>query len=219
MQEKSTASDAPSAETLKHSYTLGADPGFANGAICLLSRNLKNIVFFDVKDDTLNDLSDFFSLWSLQVERAVLEKVNASPMMGVVSAFNFGRGYGWVEALLTNYRISYECVTPQKWLTVVGNRPLKEALPYDGSQKERDKIRRHNKKEGKQATFDWAKKKFPTAELRSLSKDSNRADALGIAYWGWQEYNKFGGRGGNTIKEKDTGSEPYELVDSSPAEE
>jgi hypothetical protein len=187
MQTKNSKT-IPSSEVRK--YTLGADSGFAHGALCVIGEDLEEIHFFDIGEGTLSGLCSFIDNWSSRLRYAVLEKVNSSPMMGVVSAFNFGRGYGWLETLLTVHSIPFECVAPQKWLTIVGSRPVKETLPYDADQKERDKIRRNNKKEGKQATYTFCKKRFPRAELRSFSRDSNRADALAIAYWGSKEYNK-----------------------------
>lgn len=166
---------------------MGCDPGYAAGAICVLHEDLDSIIFFDI-GESLTDMCHFFDVWACNIRIAFLEKVNSSPAMGVTSAFNFGKGVGWVEALLTSRQIPYECVSPQKWLTVTGDRPVKEALPWDGDQKTRTAIRSKNKREGKKATYEWCKKKFPNAELRSFSKDSNRADALAIAYYCWKEY-------------------------------
>lgn len=47
--------------------------------------------------------------------RAMLEKVSASPQMGVVSAFTFGKGYGALQMALAASKIAYDEVTPQKW--------------------------------------------------------------------------------------------------------
>lgn len=44
-----------------------------------------------------------------------LERVNAMPKQGVVSMFNFGKNFGFIQGLLTAYSIPYELVTPQKW--------------------------------------------------------------------------------------------------------
>lgn len=47
--------------------------------------------------------------------RCCLERVNAMPKQGVVSMFNFGKNFGFIQGLLTAYFIPYELVTPQKW--------------------------------------------------------------------------------------------------------
>ena len=52
--------------------------------------------------------------------KAYIEKVGATPQMGVVSAFTFGRSYGWLLGVLDALRIPYEFVTPQKWQKAMG---------------------------------------------------------------------------------------------------
>lgn len=47
--------------------------------------------------------------------RAILERVSASPQMGVTSAFTFGKGYGGLRMALTAAGIPFDEVTPQKW--------------------------------------------------------------------------------------------------------
>lgn len=47
--------------------------------------------------------------------RACLERVSASPQMGVTSAFTFGKGYGGLRMALAGAGISFDEVTPQKW--------------------------------------------------------------------------------------------------------
>jgi crossover junction endodeoxyribonuclease RuvC len=51
--------------------------------------------------------------------KCVLEYVSASPQMGVVSAFTFGRGYGNLEAFLVAADIPYDQVHPAKWQNVM----------------------------------------------------------------------------------------------------
>lgn len=52
-----------------------------------------------------------------QACRAVLERVWSSPMMGVVSAWTFGKGYGSLLMGLTATAIPFAEVTPQTWQT------------------------------------------------------------------------------------------------------
>lgn len=47
--------------------------------------------------------------------RCCLEKVNAMPGQGVVSMFNFGHNFGFIEGLLQAFGISYQLVPPQTW--------------------------------------------------------------------------------------------------------
>lgn len=52
--------------------------------------------------------------------RAVLEKAQASPQMGVVSAFTYGRGYGALRMALTAARIPFDEVHPRTWRPTMG---------------------------------------------------------------------------------------------------
>lgn len=44
-----------------------------------------------------------------------LEKVSAMPGQGVVSMFNFGHNFGFIEGVLQANGISYQLVPPQTW--------------------------------------------------------------------------------------------------------
>jgi hypothetical protein len=46
---------------------------------------------------------------------ATLERVSASPQMGVVSAFTFGQGYGGLKVALTALGVPFEEVSPVRW--------------------------------------------------------------------------------------------------------
>ena len=46
---------------------------------------------------------------------AYLERVGATPQMGVTSAFTFGRGYGFLHGCLASLGIPYEEVLPNRW--------------------------------------------------------------------------------------------------------
>ena len=50
-----------------------------------------------------------------QYSHAMIERVSSSPQMGVVSAFTFGRSYGFLRGLLAGFEIPYSEVSPQKW--------------------------------------------------------------------------------------------------------
>ena len=47
--------------------------------------------------------------------RCCLERVGPMPKQGVTSMFKFGENFGFIQGLLTAFRVSYELVTPQKW--------------------------------------------------------------------------------------------------------
>lgn len=89
----------------------GIDPG-RNGGIAVL--NEVGLVFEAIPMPvTERDLLDACSRYT--PARGYLEKVSASPQMGVTSAFTFGRGFGRLEMALTAARMSFDEVTPQRW--------------------------------------------------------------------------------------------------------
>jgi crossover junction endodeoxyribonuclease RuvC len=49
-----------------------------------------------------------------------IENVHSMPKQGVVSAFSFGRNFGFLIGLLTALKIPYEFVSPQKWQKALG---------------------------------------------------------------------------------------------------
>ncbi len=56
----------------------------------------------------------------------VIEKVHAYPRQGVVSSFNFGKGYGGLLMALTCLHLMYYEVSPQKWQKSLGIEPAKK---------------------------------------------------------------------------------------------
>lgn len=49
----------------------------------------------------------------------MLEQVHATPQMGVVSAFTFGRGFGILEGVLEAFRFEVRGVAPLKWMNAL----------------------------------------------------------------------------------------------------
>lgn len=61
-----------------------------------------------------------FAIRNLAEEHAgnivcAVEAVTAMQGWGVTSAFNFGKGFGWILGTLEAYNIPYELIRPQKW--------------------------------------------------------------------------------------------------------
>lgn len=111
---------------------IGLDPG-ATGAMAALDHEGK--VFLQVcrfKNCTKQEIDTELKRWRNMegATVALLEKVSSSPQMGVVSAFTFGRGYGFLDGLLTANRIRFDEATPQKWQKplglIQGGRKLKQ---------------------------------------------------------------------------------------------
>lgn len=93
---------------------IGVDPG-KNGGIAKINTDtgfVKTVTFSE--ESLISELEGYF-MFDKSPLRCVLEKVNAMPGQGVVSMFNFGQNYGFIQGVLKAYRIPYELVTPQKW--------------------------------------------------------------------------------------------------------
>jgi crossover junction endodeoxyribonuclease RuvC len=101
------------------------------------------------------------SLSTPPITLVVLERVGAMPGQGVSSTFQFGRGVGMVEGVVSALRMPMQYVTPQRW------------------QKDL------NVRGGKDGSRQRAAELFPAyANLFALKKWDGRADAALMAYWG-----------------------------------
>ena len=134
---------------------IGIDPG-KGGALALISES--GIVTASFDFDTYRDI-----LFRVDEKNAVccLEHVSAMPKQGVTSMFNFGENFGWIEGVLSAYRIPFELVRPQKW---------KKAFSITGD---------------KNSSIQVCKRLFPEASLKRTEKcktdDDGIAEALLMA--------------------------------------
>ena len=105
---------------------LGIDPGKQGGFALIDSRG--NVVDYQQMPQTEPDVSVILETWTAtRIEtKAVIECVRSSPQMGVVSAFTFGRGYGFLLGCLTG-RCSLQEVRPQVWQKALGIPPRKKS--------------------------------------------------------------------------------------------
>ena len=95
---------------------IGIDVG-KMGAMCVLTPN--RMLLYPTKNKTGD-----YDIWKMHMELkehasakscAVIERAQAMPKQGVVSMFEFGRGYGiWLALLNVNY-ISYQVVHARVW--------------------------------------------------------------------------------------------------------
>lgn len=99
-------------------FWIGLDPG-KNGGIAVLDEflNIKAIKIPDTDHETADFLRPFAKA---EYVIAVLEKVSASPQMGVVSAFTFGGSYRSLQMLLACLEIRYVEKRPQEWQKHMG---------------------------------------------------------------------------------------------------
>jgi hypothetical protein len=176
---------------MKTAY-LGIDPGSKSGALCLLAPD--SIEFCDINDNIL-ECSDWIQnhLKSYHIQAAI-ERVHAMPSQGATSGFQFGYGVGALHALLLMNRIPYQLVGPQVWqatVDVIKSPKVKKAKSTKKlspkqlreAAKKANKAKADRKKLIKHSVFNFCKRQFPHADLVSLNKHSDRADALSIAYW------------------------------------
>jgi len=97
---------------------IGIDAG-KNGAIAVIfaddHKSIKQVEIYSPFDEKeyIRMLSDLNNGDEEVV--CCLEKVTAMPKQGVVSMFNFGMNFGWIQGVLMAKNIPYELVTPQKW--------------------------------------------------------------------------------------------------------
>jgi hypothetical protein len=107
---------------------LGIDPGVSGGLAAIDAEGRP--VAVTPMPDTEAEVYQFLcgvGATSLQENNAinvvaVLEKVSASPQMGTVSAFTFGRGIGVLRMALIAAEIPFDEVTPGSWQKVMGIR-------------------------------------------------------------------------------------------------
>lgn len=132
---------------------LGIDPG-ANGAICLIKNDYIILGHIAELPVAAKDADVIF-----------LEQVHASPQMGVVSAFNFGMGYGAILTRLELLKKKFVLVRPQVWQHAL---KLPELESIQGPQRKR-------------LLLAEAKRRYPQAAAQLTLKN---ADALLIADYG-----------------------------------
>lgn len=94
-----------------------------------------------------------------------LERVNAMPGQGVSSVFSLGDSFGSIRATVAVMRLELTYVAPQTWK------------------------KRFNLTSDKETCRAYASRLFPEAPLR-LKKDADKAEALLIARWLYEE--RFG---------------------------
>lgn len=91
---------------------IGVDPG-KNGGIAVIHNDGDIIHLYPYDEYRLVTILEIYA--NIRNIKCVLEKVNAMPGQGVVSMFNFGQNFGFIQGVLKAYNIPFELVPPQKW--------------------------------------------------------------------------------------------------------
>lgn len=145
---------------------LGLDPGKSGGIAWQRlgePKSASGVKFPDTESDLRGVLTSCMELdadWF-----AYIERVGATPQMGVTSAFTFGRGYGFLRGLLIGLCIPFEEVGPYKWQAEFGLRQGKKLGSGD--------TEKHNAIKAKAQQF------FPWLKITHAN-----AAALLISEWG-----------------------------------
>ena len=104
---------------------MGIDPGKAGGIVVLYGKQVETYPM----PGTVHDVGAIFKKWGRNLDcKAVIEKVSASPQMGVTSAFTFGNGFGWLQMALDMADIKVEELTPQVWMKGLNIPPRKKDM-------------------------------------------------------------------------------------------
>lgn len=152
----------------KEKIYIGIDPG-KNGALAVIRESKGvSLVDFDLKA-YINLLSYFKKSYDMFIG---IEKVHAMPGEGVKSSFSFGERVGELKGIIStlNFDNNTEWIQPQTW---------QKHINTDSNR-------------GKKAIADSLLSLYPSADLygpRGGLKDG-RSDALGIANYIYQKYNK-----------------------------
>jgi len=150
---------------------IGIDPGKSGGIAWQQTGPMfaDATKFGDTESDIVNQLR--YCMQSYDSWFAYIEKVGATPQMGVTSAFSFGRSYGFLRGCLIGLGIPFEEVSPVKWQSEFGLRQGKKLAQGDTD--------KHNAIKGK------AQQLFPHLQVTHA-----KAAALLIAEYGARTINK-----------------------------
>lgn len=160
---------------MKRPLILGIDPG-VSGAYAALNPTTNELqwvldlpTFKQKGKDRLDasELNSRISIYSNDIQFAVVEDVHAMPGQGVVSMFTFGEAKGMAIGVVAANNIPIYFINPSVWKLAMGLSARKE-----------DSIKRYDKL-------------FPNDALIGNAKSkSNRAEAALIAYFGKRFYQK-----------------------------
>ena len=143
---------------------VGIDPG-QSGGIAVLDQYK---VVLTVMPATETDVWRWIRDNCVGCTSAVIEKVHAMPQQGVSSTFKFGVGVGLLRGCLIAAGISWEEVTPQRWIKAL-------EIPYRG--KTETKVEFKNRLKAK------AQRLFPGIDVTLKT-----ADALLLATYCQKKY-------------------------------
>lgn len=126
---------------------------------------------YDIK--RIAEILKFLSLENKEIKKHFfLERAQVRPISGKRSCFTNGYCFGIFEGILTSLGVSYEIITPQKWMNGIG-------LSKKSDKKDKPSI-------------EWCIKKFPKINWkksdRSKKHHDGLTDACCISYYGAMKF-------------------------------
>jgi crossover junction endodeoxyribonuclease RuvC len=113
-----------------------ADPGLSGGIALLTESGLTIEPMFVVGNEIdIGGLRTWFAVHRDEIEIVLLERAQPMPKQGISSAFNYGRGFGRLEAAILCQGIPVEYVQPRQWAKVIH-----AGLPSDLGTKEKSAL-------------------------------------------------------------------------------
>jgi len=158
---------------------IGIDPGF-KGGVAVITGDTIEIMPMPISGEKKQKRIDVKTLaafflgegQSLSDTLVILEKVATMPKQGIVSAFNFGKGVGYLEAMFKLLRMPYVEVRPQEW-----KREVLKGLEWKGN---------------KGASVAFCQQRYPEVSLlrssRCKAPCDGLADAICLAEYGRLRY-------------------------------
>ena len=137
-------------------YIIGIDPGKTGAAACIIDGKLAWVSPFN------GDIENCRKIGFDKVTYFI-EKVTASPQMGVVSAFTFGRWAESVECAARNSNSPVHMVRPQVWQNAIG--------VWSGGDKNK--------------LYEHARRLFAGEHKKKMFNKAT-SDAVLIAFYGWR---------------------------------
>jgi crossover junction endodeoxyribonuclease RuvC len=149
-----------------------ADPGLSGG-IALIGENglIMDPMPIVGGEIDVSGLKRWFAAHAEEIEIVLLERAQPMPKQGISSAFNYGRGFGRLEATILSLGLAVEYVQPRQWAKV-----MHAGLPSDLGTKEKSTLA--------VATL------FPAYDFRATDKSKKphlgMVEAALLAMYGWR---------------------------------
>ena len=154
-------------------WFIGADPG-KTGGLAAVDTDRKKVFWFPATDSR-SEMAEWLVELAEDDVILLIEKVSASPQMGVSSAFTFGMMYERLWAISAACNIPRDEVTPQVWQKGLGIPPRKKKTKKRKTEETRPQFKNRLLRKAKQL--------FPGIDLwqENLSTQKAICDALLIA--------------------------------------